>query len=115
MNTRIRIVPEKNITHEMIGYLFVQVVTDATTLYTDWWVHINVTLFIVAGVIFVKSKAVYISPLFVVPLGNRIYQAGEEITITNHSMQEMKVEQEDNPDGHEARELVNRVYYIRKR
>ena len=63
---------------------------------------------------FVKSKAVYTSPLFVVPLGNRIYQAGEDVIITNYSLQEMRIEQEDTSDGLEARELANRVFYVRK-
>lgn len=114
MNTRIKSIPEKNIIHEMIGYLLAQVATVATTLFTDWWVLINVVLFIVVGFFFVKSKAVHTSPLFVVPLGNRIYQAGEDIIITNYSLQEMRIEQEDNPDGLESRELTNRVFYVRK-
>lgn len=66
------------------------------------------------GVFFVKSKAIHTSPLFVVPLGNRIYQAGEDTIITKYSLQEMRLKQEDNPDGLEARELTNRVYFVRK-
>ena len=114
MNTRIKSIPEKNITHEMIGYLLAQVITVATTLFTDWWVFINALLFVVVGVFFVKSKAIHTSPLFVVPLGNRIYQAGEDTIITKYSLQEMRLKQEDNPDGLEARELTNRVYFVRK-
>lgn len=114
MNRRIKSIPEKNITHEMIGYLVAQVVTVATTLFTDWWILINIVLFVVIGMFFVKSKAVYTSPLFVVPLGNRIYQAGEDVIITNYSLQEMRIEQEDTSDGLEARELTNRVFYVRK-
>lgn len=115
MNTRIKSIPEKNITYETTEYLLVQVVTVATTLFTDWWIFINVVLFIVVGVFFVKSKSVYASPLFVVPLGNKIYQAGENVIITKYSLQEMRIRQEDTPDGLEARELTNRIYLVRKK
>ncbi len=114
MNTRTKIVPEKNITHEMMGYVLAQVVTVATTIFTDWWILINVILFFVFGIFFVRSKAVHTSPLFVVPLGNIILQSGEVVVITNYSLQEMKIAQEDNPDGLEARELTDGVYYVRK-
>lgn len=113
-NTRITIIPDKDITFEMTGYLFAQVVTVATTILTDWWVIINVALFIIVGVFFVKSKAVYTSPLFVVPLGNSIYKTGNNIIVTNYSIQEMRMAQEDCLDGLEARELTDKVFYIRK-
>ena len=69
---------------------------------------------IVVGFFFVKSNAVYTSPLFVVPLGNKIFQSGDDVIITNYSLQEMRMALEDNPDGLEARELTNRVFYVRK-
>lgn len=114
MNTRIKSVPDRNITQEMTGYVFAQVVTIATTIFSDWWVLINLTLFIAFGVYFVKSKQVYTSPIFVIPLGNRIYQAGNDVIITKYTLQEMKIKQEDNVNGIEARELTNRVFYVRK-
>lgn len=113
-NTRIKAIPEKNITHEMMGYLLAQVVTVATTIFTDWWILINVALFIVVGLFFVKSNAIQTSPLFVVPLGNKIFQSGDDVIISNYSIQEMRMAQEDNPDGIEARELTNGVFYVRK-
>ena len=115
MNTRIRLVPNKNITHKVLGYLPAQIITVATTLFTDWWVFIDVMIFLVFGVFFVKSKAIHTSPLFVIPLGNRIYQAGDDVIITKYSLQEIKIEQEDHMDGLEARELTNRIYYVRKK
>ncbi len=114
MNTRIKLIPEKDITYEMTGYLLAQVATVATTLFTDWWIIINIVVFLLFGFFYVKSKAVYTSPLFVVPLGNRILQAGDNVLITNYSLQEMRIAQEDSLDGLEARELSNHVYYVRK-
>lgn len=115
MNTRIRMKPEKNITHEMTGYLVAQVATVATTFFTDGWIIINLALFFFFGIYFVSSKAVYTSPLFVFPLMNRIYQSGENVIITNYSLQEMRIAQDDNPDGLEARELTDGVYLVRKK
>ncbi len=114
MNTRINSVPEKNITYEMTTYLFAQVATVASTVFSDWWIPINMVLFIAFGVFFVKSKAVYASPLFVVPLGNRVLSAGKTMIITNYTLQEMKMAQEDDSDGVQARELTPGVYYVRK-
>lgn len=115
MNTRVKLIPAKNITHEMTGYLVAQVATVATTFFTDGWVTIDIALFILFGIYFVSSKAVYTSPLFVFPLRNRIYQAAENIIITNYSLQEMRIAQEDNADGLQARELTDGVYLIRKK
>lgn len=115
MNTRVRMIPEKNITHEMTGYLLAQVVTMATTMFTDWWIPINIVLFVVFGFFFVASNKVHTSPLFVVPMGNKIYESGENIIITKYSKQAMRIAQEDNPDGLEARELTEKVFYVRKK
>ena len=114
MNTRVKLVPEKNITHDMIGYILPQIVTVATTLFTDWWILANCVLFLVFGFFFVGSGKVYTSPLFVIPLGNKIYESGDSIIITRYSMQNMRIEQEDIADGLEARELMENVYYVRK-
>lgn len=62
-----------------------------------------------------KPKNVHMSPLFVCPLCNKVFQSDKYVFITNYMLQEMKIAQEDNPpDGLEARELTNRIYYIRK-
>lgn len=114
LNTRIKMVPEKNITYEVMGGVFAQVIAVATTIFSDWWVLINIVLFVSVGIFFVKSRAVHMSPLFVLPLGNRIFQTGEYVIITNYTLQEMKIAQEDNPDGLEARQLAERTYYVRK-
>ena len=115
MNSRVKVIPEKNITHEMSEYLLAQVVTATTTLFTDWWIPINIVLFLVFGFFFVGSNKVYTSPLFVIPMGNRIYESGENVIITKYSKQAMKIAQEDNPDGLEARELTEKVYYVRNK
>lgn len=54
------------------------------------------------------------SPLFVFPLCNKIFQSDNCIFITNYTLQEMKIAQEDNSDGLVARELTNNIYYVRK-
>ena len=98
----------------MTGYLLAQVATVATTMFIDWWILINIVLFVVFGFFFVESRKVYISPLFVISLGNKIYESGDNIIITRYSMQGMRIEQEDNTDGLEARELTENVFYVRK-
>ena len=114
MNSRVKLIPEKNITHEMTGYLMAQIATAATTVFTDWWIPINIVLFVVFGFFFVGSNKVHTSPLFVVPMWNKIYEAGDSVIITKYSKQAMRIEQEDNPDGLEARELTEKVFYVRK-
>lgn len=114
MNTRIRIIPEKNITFEITSCVLAQGITIATTIFTDWWIVIDIGVFVVYGLFFVKSGEVHKSPLFVFPLLNRVYKAGENIIITKYGLQEMRIAQEDNPDGLEARELANHIYYVKK-
>lgn len=113
-NTRIKAVPDKNITYEAVGGLLAQVIAVAAMIYSDWWIPINLAVFIVVGVFFVKSRNVYLSPLFVFPLRNNIFQIEKCIFITNYTLQEIKIAQEDNPDGLEARELTDHIYYVRK-
>lgn len=43
-NTRIKAVPDRNITYEMVGGLLAQVTAVATTIYSDWWIPINLSL-----------------------------------------------------------------------
>ena len=86
----------------------------AAMIYSDWWIPINLAVFIVVGVFFVKSRNVYLSPLFVFPLRNNIFQIEKCTFITNYTLQEIKIAQEDNPDGLEARELTDHIYYVRK-
>lgn len=113
-NTRIKAVPDKNITYEAVGGLLAQVIAVAAMIYSDWWIPINLAVFIVVGVFFVKSRNVYLSPLFVFPLRNNIFQIEKCTFITNYTLQEIKIAQEDNPDGLEARELTDHIYYVRK-
>ena len=86
----------------------------ATTMFTDWWIPINIVLFVIFGIFFVASNKVHTSPLFVVPMGNKIYESGENIIITKYSKQAMRIAQEDSLDGLEARELAEKVFYVRK-
>ena len=113
-NTRIDDVPESNITHELLGYVLAYVLSVATMIFVDWWIPINLGLFIIVGLIFVNSNRIFISPIFVFPLGYKIFQSGEDVIITDYTLQEMRMAQEDNPDGLEARELAERVFYVRK-
>lgn len=113
MNSRVELIPDKNITHEMTGYLLAQITTAVTTIFSNWWIPINLVLFVVFGFFFVGSNKVHTSPLFVIPMGNKIYESGENIIITKYSKQAMRIAQEDNPDGLEARELTEKVFYIR--
>lgn len=113
MNTRVKLIPGNNITYDMTGYLLAQVTTVATTVFTDWWIPINIVLFVIFGFFFVGANKVYICPLFVVPMGNKIYEAGDSVIITRYSRQAMINAQEDNPDGLEARELTEKVFYVR--
>ena len=94
--------------------LLTQVIAVATTIYSDWWIPINLALFVTIGMFFVKSRKVHMSPLFVFPLCNKIFQSDNCIFITNYTLQEMKIAQEDNSDGLVARELTNNIYYVRK-
>lgn len=114
MNSRIKQLPEKNVTIEILGYILPQIITLGTTVFTDWWVPINVVLFLVVGIIFVKSKAVHHSLLFVVPLNCRIYASGDGILITNYSFDEMRIAQEESMEGLQARELAKGIHYVRK-
>lgn len=115
MNERVKFFPDKNITIEMLGYIVAQIITVASTILTKWWIPIDLIIFVLTGVIFVRSKAVHHSPLFVFPLRNKIYSSGNKIIITNYSLEEMRMAQEDSEDGLEARQLTKGIYYIRKK
>ena len=114
MNSRIKHIPEKDMTIGIFGYIYPLVITLATTIFTDWWIPVNIVLVIVAGIIFVKSRAVQHLMLFVFPLNNRIFVSGEDILITNYTFDEMRIAQEDSLDGIQARELAKGIYYVRK-
>ena len=115
MNTRVKFIAGKNITIEMLGYIAAQIFTAITTIFTNYWIPINILIFIIVGVIFVKSGAIHHALLFVFPLGNRIYESGEYVIISNFRQEEMRIAQEDELEGLQARELTKGVYYIRKK
>lgn len=115
MNSRIKDTPDRNSTIEILGTIIPQIINLATMILTEWWIPINIVLFIIVGVIFVKSKAVHQAILFVFPLRNKIYTSGGKTIITNYSLQGLKIALEDSLDGIEARELTEGVYYIRKK
>ncbi|MCR5100133.1 MAG: hypothetical protein K6B41_02110 [Butyrivibrio sp.] len=106
---------EENITIQLLGYITAQIITIATTMFNNYWIPIDIMIFLIVGIIFVRSKAVYHGLLFVFPLLNTIYTSGNKIIITNYSKQELRIAQEESCDGIEARELTEGVYYIRKK
>ena len=55
-NTRIKAVPDRNITYEMAGGLLAQVTAVATTIYSDWWIPINLVLFVYCRRVFCEAK-----------------------------------------------------------
>jgi len=114
MNTRMKDAPQKNITFDICPYFLPQAITCVTSIFTDWWILIDVVIFVTYGIFFVKSGKVYTALLFVIPLGNKIYQSGDKIIITQYSEEEMRMVLEDSPDGIEARILTKNVFYVRK-
>lgn len=114
MNTKISVIPKTNITTELISSLFPQGVTILSLFYTNYWELISIFIFVSIGIIFVKSKKVYLNPLFVFPLGYSLYQSEEIVLITNYSVDEMRLCLEMNPNGINAREVARNVFIVKK-
>lgn len=114
MNTRVKVQPEENIGWEISGYVLAQVMTILTILFSDYWVIVSLIIFFVAGVVFVNSKKVHYSPLFIIPMGYSVFQCENYIAITNYSKDGLRLAIENNPDGVEARELEDKIFLISK-
>lgn len=114
MNTRFSEKPKDNVVWEIAGYVLAQVITVLTILFSDYWVVMTLVIFVVAGIIFVNSKKVHYSPLFLISMGYNVFQCENCVAITNYSKDGLRLAVENNPDGVEARELEDCVFLIRK-
>lgn len=114
MNSRIKYIPEENITIEILSYVVPQMFVIGTSIVSEWWMPIDLCIFFITGIIFVHSGKVYNALLFVFPLNNKIYRSGKSVIITKYKLEEMRITQEDAIDGIEARELAKDIYYVRK-
>ena len=114
MNSRFLEKPKDNIVWEMAGYVLAQVITVLTILFSDYWVVMTLVIFVVTGIVFVNSKKVYYSPLFLILMGYNVFQCENCFVITNYSKDGLRLAVENNPDGVEARELEDGVFLIRK-
>ena len=115
MNTRISDKPNDNVIWEIFSYVLAQVLTVLTILFTDYWLVISLVIVAVTGIIFVHSRKIQHSPLFIIPMGYNIFKCEKCIAITNYSMDGLRLAIESNPDGVEARELEEGVFLIRKK
>ena len=114
MNTRVKDKPTDSIIWEVAGYSLAQVLTILTILFSDYWVVMSLVIFVVAGVIYVNSKKVHYSPVFLIPMGYSVFQSENSVAITNYSKDGLRLAIESEPDGVEARELAEKVFLIRK-
>ncbi len=114
MNTRVKDGPKDNIIWEGAGYILAQVLTILTILLSDYWVIMSLVIFMVTGVIYVNSKKVHYSPIFLIPMGYSVFQCEKSVAITNYSKDGLRLAIESEPDGVEARELAEKVFLIRK-
>ena len=106
--------PIDNIIWEVAGYILAQVLTILTILFSDYWVVMSLVIFAVAGVIYVSSKKVHYSPIFLIPMGYSVFQCEKSVVITNYSKDGLRLAIESKPNGVEARELTEKVFLIRK-
>lgn len=82
--------------------------------FTDYWALICVLIFFITGIIFVKTKKVHFSPIFLIPLGYSIFEIeNNNALITEMTKEDIRRFLEDNPDGIEARELERGIYWIK--
>ena len=114
MNTRIKDAPIDNLVWEVSGYVLAQVLTVLTILFSDYWVVMSLIIFVVVGVIYVNSKKVHYSPIFLIPMRYSVFQCEKSVVITNYSKDGLRLAIESEPDGVEARELAEKVFLIRK-
>lgn len=114
MNTRIREYPKDNIGWEIAGYVLAQVITILTVIFSDYWIIVSGVIFMIAGFIYVNSKKVHYSPLFIIPMGYRVFQCDGAVVVTNYSKDGLKLALETDVDGVQARELEDGIFLVRK-
>lgn len=114
MNMRIKVNPQDNIVWDMSGYIFGYVATILTIIFTDYWLVVSGAIFLVVGVFYIKAEKVYCSPLFIIPMGYKIFQCGNYVVVTDYTKEELRLEQEGQQNGVQARMLQGRGYLITK-
>ncbi len=114
MNTRVKPKLKDDIVWEVYGYVLTQVIALLTVFFTDYWILISATIFIITGIFFVKAKKVHFTPLFIIPLRYSVHETEDgQVVITRMSREKFRKTVEDNPDGLEARELERGIYFIK--
>lgn len=115
MNSRIKKKPGDNVTLDMLGYIAAQVSTIVSMAITDFWLIIDVVIFLMTGVYYLLSGKVYTSPIFTLGMGRRVYNTEDGcIVITRMSPEDLLRAYEDEVDGIEARQIDRKVYMLKK-
>lgn len=74
---------------------------------------IGAAIFFIVGIFFVKSRKVHYCPIFVVPLGYSVYEAGSSVILARGTRDHIRIKLENNRNGLEARELEPGIFLIR--
>jgi len=112
-NTKIKINPEDNVTYDASQYVLAQIITVLTLVFSNYGILIGIVIFIIGGIYFVRSKKIHQAPLFVIPLGYKIYNSGDKILIMKGSKDRMRLRLQENIDGIPARELEPGIFLVK--
>lgn len=111
-NTRYKNRVDKNLTIEMLGFIFPYIVSICTIKIDSFGILINIVLFAVIGIAFICSDRVYMSPTFLL-LGYKLYTSGSAYVLTKLSLEQFNLALEDDLNGVNVRELSKNVYIMR--
>ena len=110
-NTRYNKKIDKNISFEMVGFIFPYLISMSTITIDGFGVLINVVIYLVIGISFVYSEKIYFSPVFLL-LGFKLYSNGVDHILTKKSIDSFNLAVEENLSGVEARELARNIFII---
>ena len=113
MTTRIKNEPKDDAVWESYSGFLAPALSLAATCFNAYGFLFGLVIFVVAGIIFVRSKQVHRAAVFIFPLCYRIFKAENVVLITRDSRDGLRLRLEENPDGIEAKELSSGIFLVK--
>lgn len=110
MTGRIKFEPKDDSVWEVYMGFLAPVLTLGGTIVGDYGVLLSFVIFIVTGIVFVKSKQVHYASVFIFPMFYSIFKCDGGIIITRNTIDGLRLEMTE--DGIQAKELERRIYLV---
>ena len=112
MTSRIKYEPKDDVVWEVYTGFLAPALALAGTYFGEYGLIFSLMIFAITGIVFVRSKRVYLATVFIFPLCYRVFKTENAVLITKDSRDGLRLRIEKESDGVEAKELAPKIYLV---